>query len=111
MRVHATAKNIGVSARKVRLLLNELPGKRIDEASTLLRYSGKPMAKAVDKVLQSAAANAENNYSMDRDALRVVEAYAGEGPTMKRFKPRSRGRVSPILKRSAHITVIVDEDQ
>jgi len=109
MRVQATAKNIRVSARKVRLLLDELPGKGIDDASTLLRYSGKPMAKAVDKVLQSAAANAENNYGLDRDSLRVVEAFAGEGPTLKRFKPRSRGRVSPILKRSAHITVIVDE--
>ncbi|HZQ38345.1 MAG TPA: 50S ribosomal protein L22 [Dehalococcoidia bacterium] len=109
MRVHATARNIRVSARKARLLLDELPGKGIDEASTVLRYSGKPIAKVVDKVLQSAAANAENNYSMDRDALRVVEAYAGEGPTLKRYKPRSRGRVSPILKRTAHITVIVDE--
>ncbi len=109
MRVHAKAMNVRISPRKVRLLLDELPGKTIDEASTLLRFSGKPMAKIVDKVLQSAAANAENNYRMDRDALVVVEAYAGEGPTLKRFKPRSRGRVSPILKRSAHITVIVDE--
>lgn len=109
MRVRATAMNIGVSARKVRLLLEQMPGKNIDEASTMLRFSGKPVAKAVDKVLQSAAANAENNYAMDRDNLKVVEAYAGEGPTLKRFKPRSRGRVSPILKRSSHITVIVDE--
>ena len=109
MRVHATARNIRVSARKVRLLLDELPGKPIDEASTLLRYSGKPIAKVVDKVLQSAAANAENNYNMARDELHVVEAFAGEGPTLKRFKPRSRGRVSPIMRRTAHITVVVDE--
>lgn len=109
MRVRATAMNIGVSARKVRLLLQELPGKTIDDASVMLRFSGKPVAKAVDKVLQSAAANAENNYAMDRDNLKVVEAYAGEGPTLKRFKPRSRGRVSPLLRRSSHITVIVDE--
>jgi len=109
MKVHATARNVRVSARKVRLLLDALPGKNIDDASTVLRYSGKPVAKAVDKVLQSAAANADNNYQMDRDSLRVVEAYAGEGPTYKRFKPRSRGRVSPILRRTAHITVVVDE--
>jgi large subunit ribosomal protein L22 len=109
MKVQATARNLRVSARKARFLLEALPGKQIDEASTLLRYSGKPIAKAVDKVLQSAAANAENNYQMDRDTLRVVEAYAGEGPTYKRFKPRSRGRVSPILHRTAHITVVVDE--
>ena len=109
MRVQATARNVRVSARKVRLLLDALPGKQIEDASTTLRYSGKPIAKVVDKVLQSAAANAENNYGLDRDELRVVEAYAGEGPTFKRFKPRSRGRVSPILHRTAHITVIVDE--
>src|SRR3954452_3775807 len=109
MRVQATARNVRVSARKARLLLEALPGKTIDDASTTLRYSGKPIAKVVDKVLQSAAANAENNYGLDRDGLRVVEAYAGEGPTFKRFKPRSRGRVSPILHRTAHITVIVDE--
>lgn len=109
MKVQATARNVRVSARKVRLLLEALPGKHIDDASTILRYSGKPVAKVVDKVLQSAAANAENNYQMDRDTLHVVEAYAGEGPTYKRFKPRSRGRVSPILHRTAHITVIVDE--
>ncbi|MHB8575723.1 MAG: 50S ribosomal protein L22 [Dehalococcoidia bacterium] len=108
MRVQATARNVRVSARKVRLLLDALPGKTIDDASTVLRYSGKPISKVVDKVLQSAAANAENNYALDPDTLRVAEAYAGEGPTLKRFKPRSRGRVSPILRRTAHITVIVD---
>ena len=90
------------------MLLDELPGKNIDDASTILRYSGKPIAKAVDKVLRSAAANAENNYSLNPASLVVAEAYAGEGPTLKRFKPRSRGRVSPILRRTAHITVIVD---
>ena len=108
MRVQATARNVRVSARKVRLLLDELPGKNVDDASTILRYSGKPMAKIVDKVLRSAAANAENNYSLNPDSLVVAEAYAGEGPTLKRFKPRSRGRVSPILRRTAHITVIID---
>ena len=111
MRVQAVARNIRVSPRKVRLLLDELPGKSVDDASTLLRYSGKPIAKVVDKVLKSAAANAENNYQMDRDALQVVEAYAGDGRTLKRFKPRSRGRVSPILRRTAHITVIVDDER
>lgn len=108
MRVQATARNVRVSARKVRLLLDELPGKHVDDASTILRYSGKPMAKIVDKVLRSAQANAENNYNLSPDTLVVAEAYAGEGPTLKRFKPRSRGRVSPILRRTAHITVIVD---
>ena len=109
MRVTAIGRNVGSSPRKVQLLVRELPGKTIDDASTLLRFSGKPVAKAVDKVLQSAAANAENNYAMDRDNLKVVAAWVGKGRTLKRFKARSRGRVSPILKRSCHVTVIVDE--
>ena len=109
MRVTAIGRNVGSSPRKVQLLVRELPGKSIDDASTLLRFSGKPVAKAVDKVLQSAAANAENNYAMDRDSLKVVAAWVGKGRTLKRFKARSRGRVSPILKRSCHVTLVVDE--
>jgi large subunit ribosomal protein L22 len=109
MRVTAIGRNVGSSPRKVQLLVRELPGKTIDDASTLLRFSGKPAAKAVDKVLQSAAANAENNYAMDRDSLKVVAAWVGKGRTLKRFKARSRGRVSPILKRSCHVTLVVDE--
>jgi large subunit ribosomal protein L22 len=109
MRVTAIGRNVGSAPRKVELLVRELPGKTIDDASTLLRFSGKPVAKAVDKVLQSAAANAENNYAMDRDNLKVVAAWVGKGRTLKRFKARSRGRVSPILRRSCHVTVVVDE--
>jgi large subunit ribosomal protein L22 len=109
MPVKASATNIRVSARKVRLLLRELPGKDIDTAMTYLRYSGKPVARTVAKVVKSAAANAENNYQMVPDELRIVKAYADEARTLKRFKPRSRGRASPILRRYSHITVIVDE--
>lgn len=109
MPAKASATNVRVSARKVRLLLRELPGKNIDDAITYLRFSGKPIARSVAKVVKSAAANAENNYQMSPDDLRVVRAYADEARTLKRFKPRSRGRVSPILRRFSHITVIVDE--
>ena len=109
MPAKASAKNVRVSPRKVRLLLRELPGKNIDDAITYLRFSGKPSARSVAKVVRSAAANAENNYQMSPDELRIVRAYADEAPTLKRFKPRSRGRVSPILRRFSHITVIVDE--
>jgi ribosomal protein L22, bacterial type len=109
MPVKASATNIRISARKVRLLLRELPGKDIDTAMTYLRYSGKPVARTVAKVVKSAAANAENNYQLSPDELRIVEAYANEARTVKRFKPRSRGRASPILRRFSHITVVVDE--
>src|SRR5436305_2446079 len=108
MTVKASATNIRVSARKVRLLLPELPGKNIDTAMIYLRYSGKPIARTVAKVVKSAAANAENNYQMAHDELRIVKAYADEARTLKRFKPRSRGRASPILRRYRQITVMDD---
>lgn len=110
MRVAATAKNIRVSPRKVRLILDQVKGKRVGEALIMLRYLPSPTARTVAKVVRSAAANAENTYQMLPAALTVVEAYANEGKTMKRVRPRSRGRVSSILKRSSHITVIVDEE-
>ena len=86
MQAQATAKMIRVAPRKVRLLLDELRGKRVEDGLTLLRYSGKPSARVVAKVLASAAANAENNYNMSPNDLRVVAAYAGPGPSLKRFK-------------------------
>jgi large subunit ribosomal protein L22 len=109
MEVAATAKYLPVSARKVRLVLDQLPGKRIDEAMMMLRYLPTPHARLVAKVLHSAAANAENNFSMDRDELRVKRAYAGGGRTLKRWKAKARGRVAPILRRTSHITVVVEE--
>lgn len=108
MQVKASTTGSRISARKVRLLLQELPGKDIDTAITYLRFSGKPAARTVAKVVKSAAANAENNYQMSPDDLRIVRAYADEARTLKRFKPRSRGRVSPILRRFSHITIVVD---
>jgi large subunit ribosomal protein L22 len=75
----------------------------------MLRYLPTPHARLVAKVLHSAAANAENNFSLDRDELRVKRAYAGEGRTLKRWKAKARGRVAPILRRTSHVTVIVEE--
>jgi large subunit ribosomal protein L22 len=109
MEVTATAKSLPVSARKVRLVLEQLPGKRIDEAMTMLRFLPTPHARLVAKVLHSAAANAENNYSLDRDDLRVKRAFAGEGPTLKRWRAAARGRAAPILRRTSHITVVVED--
>jgi large subunit ribosomal protein L22 len=90
-------------------LLDELRGKPVDDGLTMLRYSAVPSARVVAKVLASAAANAENNYNMAPNDLHVVAAFAGPGPTLKRFKPRSRGRVSPIMHRTSHITVVVGD--
>ena len=109
MEVRATTKNLGVSARKVRLILERLPGLSVDQSLALLRYVQSPHARSVSKTVLSAASNAENNFDMDVDDLVIKRAYADEGRTMRRFKARSRGRASPILKRSAHITIILDE--
>jgi large subunit ribosomal protein L22 len=109
MEVRASAHDLGVSSRKVRLILERLPGLSVDQALALLRYVQSPHARSVSKVVLSAASNAENNFNLDVDDLVVKRAFADEGRTQKRFKPRSRGRVSPILKRSSHITIILDE--
>lgn len=109
MEVSATAKYLPVSARKVRLVLDQLPGKRIDEAMVMLRFLPTPHARLVEKVVKSAASNAENNYAIDVDELRIKRAYAGEGRTLKRFKAKARGRVAPILRRTSHVTVVVEE--
>ncbi len=109
MEVKATATGLGAPPRKIRLILERLPGLTVDQALALLRYVTSPHAKSVSKVVLSAASNAENNFDMDVDDLVIKRAYADEGPTQRRFRPRSRGRVSPILKRSSHVTIILDE--
>ncbi len=102
-------KYLPVSARKMRLVLDQLPGKRVDEAMTMLRFLPTPHARLVEKVVKSAAANAENNYALDADELRIKRAFADESRTLKRFRPKARGRVGPILHRTSHVTVVVEE--
>ncbi len=111
MEVEATARDIGVSSRKLRLILSRLPGLTVDQALALLRYMPSPHAVSVSKVVRSAAANAENNFDIDVDDLVIKSAVANEGRTRKGFRPRSRGRVSPLLKRSSHITIVLDEKE
>jgi len=111
MEVKAVSKNTGVSPRKVRLLVDMVRGKKVDEALAVLRFTPSPTAQVVAKVIKSAAANAESVFQMSSSDLRVVRIFADEAPTLKRFRPRSRGRVSPILKRSSHVTVIVAEEE
>lgn len=109
METRASARNVKGSARKARLILNRLPGLSVDQALALLRYVPSPHARDVSKVVLSAAANAENNASLDVDDLYVKRAFADEGVTVKRYKARSRGRASPRLRRHSHITVVLDE--
>ncbi len=109
MEVRAHAHGVTASPRKMRLITSRLPGLTVDQALALLRYHPSPHARSVSKVVLSAAANAENNFNMDVDDLVIKRAYADEGRTMKRFRARSRGRASPLLKRSSHVTIILDE--
>jgi len=109
--VKAVAKDTGISPRKVRPLVDMVRGKKVDEALTLLRFTPTPTARVVAKVVKSAAANAENNFQMTPSDLRVVNIFTDEARTLKRYRPRARGRANPILKRSSHITVIVAEQE
>lgn len=103
------ARNLPISPKKARLILDEIRGKRVDEALTILRFMPTPKAKLVAKVVRSAAANAENNYSMDPRRLRVVACWAGDALRLKRLDPRARGRANILQRRRCHITIVVDE--
>ena len=109
MEVKATAKQIRRSARKIRLVMDAVRGKRVEEAMAILRFLPHGAANEILNVVKSAAANAENNYQMAPEDLYIKYIFADEGPTIKRFRSRSRGMAAPILKRTSHITVIVEE--
>ena len=108
--VKATARQLGASTKRLKPILDLVRGKRVDEALDTLRFLSSPWAAAVAKVVQSAAANAENNLFMDRDNLRITSVVADPGRSIKRFRPRARGRMGRITKRSSHVTVVVDEE-
>ena len=107
-RPYAVARHIRMSPYKVRRALALIRGKSVNEAAAILDYATIVSAEPVKKVLLSAAANAEHNYGMDRGDLIVAEAFADQGPTLKRMNPVSKGRAHSILKRTSHITVILD---
>ncbi len=107
-RPYATARHIRMSPYKVRRALTMIRGKEVAEAAAILEYANIVSAEPVRKVLLSAAANAEHNFGMDRGDLIVAEAFADQGPTLKRMQPVSKGRGHSILKRTSHITVILD---
>ena len=105
----AVARTVRIAPRKVRLVLDLIRGKQVGEAVAILNHTPKAASPVIEKVLKSAVANAEHNYEMDINSLVVTEAYANEGPTLKRFRPRAQGRASAINKRTSHITIILSE--
>lgn len=109
MEAKATAKEVRISPRKARLVIDLVRDKEIAKAFGILRNTPKKAAGIIEKVLNSAVANAENNHNMIPDELYISEAYVNEGPTMKRFKPRAMGQATPVNKRTSHITVKVKE--
>ncbi len=107
-RPHASVRYVRVSSSKVAIVLDLIRGKRVDEALSILKFTPKSSSPVVIKLLNSAIANAENNLEMDRKELYVAEVFANQGPMLKRVRPRSRGMANPILKRTSHITVVLD---
>jgi large subunit ribosomal protein L22 len=105
--VRAQAKWVRMSARKARLVLDNVRGRTVPEARTVLAFTPRAAAREIDRVLASAVANAESAHGLDGDELVVVGAYADEGPTLKRWRARARGRVNRIRKRTCHITIVV----
>ena len=110
MEVAAKLNGARISAQKVRLVADQIRGMQVEAALDILAFSQKKGAGLIKKVLESAIANAEHNEGADVDELRIVTIYVDEGTTMKRIKPRAKGRADQILKRSCHITVkLADE--
>lgn len=109
MEVIAKGKNIRIAPRKVRLVVDVVRGMNVDRALRQLEVMPQRAARDVYKIVRSAIANAENNYGLDAGDLYVARIWADEAPKMKRWRPRAHGRTSPLLSRSSHVTVVVDE--
>ena len=109
MEVRAVTRYVRISPRKARLVTELIKGKPVEEALTILRFVPKKAARLVDKTLRSALANAEQNPNIDIDTLYIKRIFVDGGPTMKRWRARAMGRATKIIKRSSHITVILDE--
>lgn len=107
----AVAKYIRISPRKVRQVVDLIRGKKVGEALAILRYTPKRASAAVEKVVKSAAANAEHNLEMSREDIFIAEAYVDQGPTLKRYNPRAMGRADLMKRRTSHITVVVREKE
>lgn len=109
MQAKAIAKYVRISPLKVNFICKEIRGKQVDEALAILKFTPKKGARILEKVLNSAIANAEHNFGLNREELFVSQAYANNAPVMKRWRPKAKGMAYPILKRSSHVGVIVEE--
>ncbi len=109
MEVKAFARTLPISAQKIRLVCDQVRGKDADQAIAILDFMPQKGAKYISKLIASAIANAENNFSLNRTDLYVKTIFANEGITLKRMKAGPRGRYNPRLKRFSHLTVILDE--
>jgi len=107
----AVARYMRISSRKVNIVIDLIRGKKVGEAFAILKHTPKAASVILAKLLKSAVANAENNHNMNVDKLYISEAYATQGPTLKRFRAASKGRGVRILKRTSHITLVVKEKE
>lgn len=105
----AIVKFARISSSKVRIVANLIKGKNVKEAMAILKFTPKAASPILAKLLKSAVANAENNNNLDVESLYVADAYANQGPTLKRIQPRAQGRAYKIAKRTSHITLVVKE--
>jgi large subunit ribosomal protein L22 len=110
MKAHARLNHVRQSPYKVRRVLDLVRGMPVEDAEDVLTHTQRRASDVILKCLRSAIANAEHNMALDRDELFIAEAYADEGPTLKRWRPRARGRATRILKRTSHITIVVADE-
>lgn len=111
MEARASIRYLGVSPQKTRLVVDQIRGKRVEEALNILAFSDKAVSRDIAKVVKSAVANAENNMNLDVDSLYIKTACVDKGPVLKRMHARAMGRGTLIKKRSCHVTVVLDEKQ
>jgi len=109
--VRASSRYVRIAPRKARLIADQVRGMQIDKARALLQFSPRGAAQDIGKLIESAAANAENNHDLVADEMRVAEITVDEGPTLRRFRPRALGRATPINKRTSHIAVALSPDE
>ena len=111
MSIRAKSSNTGISVKKLKPIANLVRGMKVDEALTALQFLQSPAAARFAKTVKSAASNAENEMMTRSEDLKIIEIFANEGPRLKRFRARARGRVGRINRRSSHITVVVEEEE
>lgn len=111
MEARAYLRHARISPRKVQIVLDLIRNKPVDMASAILRNTPKAASEPLEKLLKSAAANAENNHNMDKNSLYVAECFVTPGPTLKRIRPRAQGRAFHVLKRTSHVTMVLREKE